>query len=389
MDRRCSTIVRFAVGILIGTFGAAAAMGQPASPLEGLLPPAGAPERPRLLVLRSGQVIEGAMEAQVGGYMVTVPNGRMLITYDQVWVAAGSRADAYARMRDNLQNPSTNDRLELARWCYRQGLAEEARIELTAALKLEPDRPESRQLLQRVEASLQRQAGTEATIGARNNGPARVDSGTRPIAGELMAEWVQAIQPTLMNRCGNAACHGTAATNSFRLQPALGSRVPRTTTEANLAEVLKFINRIQPDESPLLTVSSSGSGPHRTAFQGRAGSDQQALLRRWVQAVGRDAGGATAAAPFGAVVPADAHPLVAAVAGPTIDAAAALPPSTAARAPLPPAAHRPDALQPAPSGRSVDEAFLRRILTESAPDVYDPDEFNRLVHGITAGTAQH
>lgn len=362
--------------------------GQAPQPLAGLLPPKDAPERPRLLVLKTGQVISGEMEPQVGGYMVQVSNGRVLITYDQVWTAATSLADAYTRIRDNHPNPSANDRLELARWCFQQGLTEEARFEVAAALRLEPDRPEARLLLQRVEASLQKRPAAPNSQPPLRSPTTNVSPAA--LSGERMAEFVRVIQPILMNRCGNAACHGTATVSQFRIEPASGSRVSRLTSDTNLTAVLQQIDWARPDDSPLLTRPRSGDGAHRTAFQGRHGADQAEAIRNWIRAVSRDVGG-TPPPPWPApttVQPSVPHPLVQAV--------APLPPADGAGTTLRPAAGDVapslDALgntsSPAATGglKPVDETFLRRILAESQPDPFDPDEFNRLMHGINANS---
>lgn len=361
--------------------------GEDPLPLAGLLPPQNAPERPRLLVLKTGQVISGEMEPQVGGYMVQVPNGRVLITYDQVWTAATSLADAYTRLRDNRPNPSANDRLELARWCFQQGLTEEARFEVAAALRLEPDRPEARMLLQRVEASLRnRPAAPNSEAPVRGSAPANVTPAA--LSGERMAEFVRVIQPILMNRCGNAACHGTASTSQFRIEPASGSRVSRFTSDTNLTAVLQQIDWARHDDSPLLTRPRSGDGAHRTAFQGRHGADQAEAIRNWIRAVSREVGGPQSPprpAPT-TLPPTSPHPLVQAVAPlPSTDGGGALSPAGGGAAP--PGEAAGNTSPPATTGgglKPVDETFLRRILAESQPDPFDPDEFNRLVHGIEA-----
>jgi hypothetical protein len=377
-------------GLLIATGFAAQAQdvpGQEVPALEGLLPPKNAPERPRLLVLKTGQVVSGEMEPQVGGYMVLVPNGRVLITYDQVWTAATSLADAYTRLRDNRPNPSANERLELARWCFQHGLTEEARFEVAAALRLEPDRPEARQLLQRVEAALQkRPAVPHSEASVRSPVPTQVTPAA--LSGERTAEFIRVVQPILMNRCGNAACHGAATVSQFRMEPASGSRVSRLTSETNLAAVLQQIDWARPDESPLLTRPRSGTGPHRAAFQGRYATDQVETIRSWIRAVSREAGGTQEPplpAPAGVPHPSP-HPLVQAV--------APFPRTEGAGAPLPASGETVPAKgvgsTPGPAAtdgpRPVDEAFLRRILAESQPDPFDPDEFNRLIHGIEAGS---
>jgi hypothetical protein len=355
---------QFAVSIGVGLCclwpsfaGASDPQSPPARP-EGDEPP------PTLVVLTTGQVFSGPMTQRPEGYMVDVPNGEVLVPYAMVRAAATSLAGAYGKMRDNLTSPTANDRLELARWCLTYNLVEEARQETLAALKLEPERREARLLLQQIEARrdpgpvVAAEAAPAVALGELSVEP-------RSIAGvsrESLATFVRQVQPLLSNRCGNARCHGTASENRLRLEPVSATRINRYENDKNLSVVLGFLDPERPDQSLLLARGFEDREPHGGLFAGPKSAEQKALLSAWVAEV-----------------------------APQLPPRASLPrkPSPATDTmtvirPQKPSVMSPQRTQPA--GNQVDEAFLRRILDDERPDAFDPDEFNRLVHGVEVGT---
>ena len=373
-------------------FAAPVARAQLPDPFAHLRPPADAPERPTLLVLKNGQVITGPMEPQVGGYMVAVPTGRQLFTYDQVWTAATSLGDAYNRIRRNQRNPTANERIELARWCYQNGLHEEARIELALALQLEPERPEARAVLKRIEAEmLQRptaQSPPPATGSVSGDTVPPREASLDRLSGERTAEFVRVIQPILLHRCGNAACHGEAGSSDFRLQPAFGARSNKVLSDANLAAVLQQVDFSRPEESPLLLQARSNRGAHQGLLHERRAEDNLTTVNEWLRSVSAELAPrspVTRPAPAITAAPSPSpHPLVSAVVptpavprGPgEIIQASGVQPTAPGPGRLPVAGEAvPERLS------AVDDAFLRRILDAERPGPFDPDEFNLLVHG--------
>jgi hypothetical protein len=208
--------------------------------------------------------------------------------------------------------------------------------------------------------------------------------GIRP---ETSADFVRRVQPLLTNKCANAACHGGAAGGGLQLAAVrTGLRHQRTQSEHNLATVLGFIDAQRPDESPLLrALANPDSGAHRHLFFGPRGNEQFELLRNWVRkaaaetsaAIVPPATAATAAESSTALSP----PLAAAPwpgAGPAAETAAQSP-----AAGMPVSAASPGSPRNQKEQRGVTDDFLRGILKAERPDAFDPDEFNRLVHGVS------
>jgi hypothetical protein len=102
-------------------------------------------------------------------------------------------------------------------------------------------------------------------------------------------QFTSKIQPLLLNKCGNATCHGGASNNGFRLISArIGGNGSRQTTERNLAESLKQLDLQDVAASPLLSVSTGGHGGKGTIFAGPAGAEQLKLIKTWAKTVAEE-----------------------------------------------------------------------------------------------------
>ena len=102
-------------------------------------------------------------------------------------------------------------------------------------------------------------------------------------------QFTSKIQPLLLNKCGNANCHGVASNNGFRLISArIGGNGSRQTTERNLAESLKQLDLEDVAASQLLSVSTGGHGGKGTIFAGPAGAEQLKLIKTWAKSVANE-----------------------------------------------------------------------------------------------------
>lgn len=406
-------------GLLGGHPGVAPVDGS--EPHLGLASQTPAKQEPlRIVVLTNGQVFTGPVSQRIEGYMVQVPEGEVLVPHGMVRVVASSIPDAYTRMHDNLVNPTANERLDLAQWCLQQNLLEEARTETMAALRLEPERREGRMLLQQIESRLHKptvligkpsstgssaaSSGTSPVVpnvlppsgakpagGAADNGPglfqqqwqlATLTSDIPEPAGGLSREavstFVRQIQPLLQNRCGNAACHGSQVQNRLRLHPFPANRPNRLESDRNLSTLMGLIEPRNAEGSPLLARALEQSGPHAKLFVGPRAEQQRQALVEWVTQVAGELkpraplpSGRTAKTPWNPPSGSQRHAIVTVSHEEPAATSAATPPIAGAT-PLPIA------------GEPVDEALLRKILAEEQPDAFDPDVFNRRVHGIDA-----
>lgn len=320
---------------------------------------------PRLLLLFDGRVIIGDIAEVPGGYSVQRAEGSIVVPFDFVRLTATTLLDAYQKQRDNLEDPNAEQHLNLARWCFQHQLREQAVLELEAALKLEPFRREARELLQLIEAVQSAQTpGAETDLPM--TGPDQLTSGG--ISSDNHLEFVRRIQPLLVNKCGNATCHGSASTNGLRLHNVrTGRRHQRTLSDENLAITLRFVDADFPLHSPLLRAPQDPENPvHRGVFAGALGSQQVELLSNWIHAaaVDRQLAGRTETAPFE---------------GDSVIQQAGMSQPSTSDPPGPRIINIPrDAADPR-SPRSSE--VLSDILDEERPDAFDPEAFNRRVHG--------
>lgn len=322
-----------------------------------------------LLVLKSGRFAEGRISQSAGGYVVEKPNGSMVVPFELVDFSAVDRHDAYLTMRSRLKPPTPTRRMALARWCLTHGMYKETEAELRTVLEVDPGLTEARKMLERLEAILYPKRARRRP--KRPQSPARTADGfTRTTATSLAGlksgparEFVATIQPILMNKCGNARCHGSAARNRFRLtRVRTGFRSHRVFVERNLAAVLREIDRKRPSQSRLLTIPKKGHGRGgRAIFFGRGGTKQYRLLRNWTLAV------ASSGSPFPAMKP----------------RVSGLQQATAfvVRSPRPAGSKNPNKTGNVPVLPQTTAPRLKPVPPPPRSDPFDPNLFNRAVHG--------
>jgi hypothetical protein len=243
----------------------------------------------RILVMKNGGVVRGRLRTVSNGYIVSSKNGYVLIPFNQVDFDSDNVEEAWFTMRLRVKTPTVASHLKIARWCLSQKLPRGAVRELREALDLDPSNETARLMLRRVDDQMRRQA-----IAAEDNSgrpkafisvnAVRQPDDARSLAGlspRMAQRFVAQIQPLLLNRCGNARCHGSATTKrEFKLEHRRGTGSHRRQIERNLGAVLRNLDLGRPGDSKLL---SAGLGVHggRTIFNGPAGAKQFKLIRDW------------------------------------------------------------------------------------------------------------
>ena len=253
------------------------------------------PAEPGLLILTEDRVVSGRILRNGQNYLVKLPNNSsMFVPASSVVRRCRTLQDAYRQMRVGFpENHGAESHMRLARWCVTQRLFSEAREELKDALRLEPDRAEANDMLQRVDQMLDRTSRPEP-----KNVAAIVESakqGIRPDEIESLGglprdtanHFTRRIQPLLMRHCATAGCHGPQEESNFKLQRiTLGPHSNRHDVERNLANILKFIDVESPRQSPLLIKPKGAHGKGgRSIFVGQRGAQQYRELKDWVLTV--------------------------------------------------------------------------------------------------------
>ena len=249
--------------------------------------------RDRLVMLTSGRILSGQVSRNAGGYLVEQANGRVQISTEEVRFVVNDLKEAYRQQRDSVVHPTPSTHVALANWCISHRLNDEARDELKKCLKADPEHEEARRLLQRLTDTMRVGLPPVVTPPA----PLKTSDGfLQPnveslggLSRETATLFTSRIQPILLNKCGNASCHGPTATNGFRLSNARsGGNGSRQNSERNLAEALRYIDIDDVSQSQLLSLSSGGHGGRGSIFTGPAASDQFKLLRSWALTVARE-----------------------------------------------------------------------------------------------------
>lgn len=246
----------------------------------------------RVLVLRTGRVMKGRIKKISTGWLVSTNRGNAVIPFEQVHFDSDDLNEAYLRLRIQNGRPTVASHLRLAEWCLSQNILAEAARELRDALQKDPANETARLMLNRVDNEIRRrnppepatETPTDVVI-LTERAVEVADTEVRSLAGlspDSAREFVASIQPLLLNKCGNARCHGTASKNDFKLtRLRSGASNSRIVSEKNLAVVL---NDLQPksDNKPRLQQIIRGTHAGKTIFNGRYGAVQMQTLQAWM-----------------------------------------------------------------------------------------------------------
>ncbi len=355
-------------------------------------PPAEFAGREGVLALVDGRVVFGTISPAPGGYLLKRRGASdEMVPGFLVQTASDSLTGCYENLRDAVRHPRPDDHLKLADWCLKQKLLDEARTEVVSALQLDPNRREARELLMQLEEALHpkpRHLQSEQAAARRSDG--FLESGpktTEGISPESTSLFVRRIQPLLVSKCGNAACHGGETGGEFRLvNVRRTSSSGRSATLENLREVLGYVDAAEPGRTRLL--SALQSPVHAGVFSGVGGGAQEAAIRNWLQAAAGDKGLQPELLVANGAPPVWTRDAIALVAGEETGpgnsgqratGAVKGAPAAGKGRPMPlQRAERPPQLQRVGGG----EALVEKVLKEERADPFDPDEFNRLSRGV-------
>ncbi|MEW4487578.1 hypothetical protein AB1L42_05820 [Thalassoglobus sp. JC818] len=239
-----------------------------------------------VIVLNNGQVLSGVIGEVPGGYGVQMNGAFHVITTPQIDVVAASMEDAYRVKRERVPNPTVEDHMILARWCLLHGLLEEAQSEVARARILDPLREDSREMLSNVDQQLADRSRKAAKPKIIQTGDGFIELDERSTAGllkESHQEFIRKIQPLLLNKCGNAHCHGEVSPTGFKLTAirSRGTAGNRLQNHANLLAVIDQINFDNPQASPLLIAPTHVGTGHPPVYSSTSNS-QFVSIQQWV-----------------------------------------------------------------------------------------------------------
>jgi hypothetical protein len=253
-------------------------------------PPAaagGSSAQQRVLILRDGGVLTGELRQEGERYLVKRGSLEVQVRLANVLLVATSMDDAYEQRRRSLGQGNTTAHLQLAEWCLRFNLIEQAAAELAAAEKIEPHNGMLTLLTRRLELGRQRAHNPPpAKTPTKTENPAEIELiSAEANVGELpegaVELFTRRVQPVLVNNCSTAGCHDAGGEQKFQLDRSLlHGLANRRSTMRNLAATLELVDRRQPQLSPLITVPrQTHGGMEQPVF----GPRHEAALRHLVE----------------------------------------------------------------------------------------------------------
>lgn len=336
---------------------------------EGTPPPGQGP-KDLILVLLSGEVIQGEVSQLDDRYLVVLPTGRVFVPASNVEMVCNTLDEAYAFRRSRMGHGQAQDHAELAQWCERHGLEAAAREQLRIAKGLNPNHPivglVERRLATALE-SAEEEVSDDPAISGEPTAQQLADFAAGLPQGTVES-FTRVVQPLLLNRCATAGCHTDRSGNEFQLERSRpGTPLSQTSTQRNLLATLKLVNSSAPGQSELLRPTKC---PHRlrtdaTLSLSRTG--QYKFLVAWVNLL--------------------AKRLPAQSAAPALPAASELPQTIRSGSPVTPASYDSAAetesvadqlMEAVESAQSTSAELGRETAGEfQGTDPFDPELFNK------------
>lgn len=315
----CRIVLLFAVALC-----AAAIADRPCARLAAEQPS----KSPGYVLLRNGNVLRG--EAKQDGAFVSVEEANVAavrLPQADVLCWAPRLEDLYAYRLQHRKPHSLTARFEDLRWCIKQGLLEIADNELSQLQKLAPSDRRVVSMTALLHSAQRRQEVDAERAHEPDSGPPATGSELDPLAGsdvptgeprrpdllgslqadplggrpavvqdaeaevaamsrELVVTYTKRIQPLLINRCGQAGCHGGASMAVWQLEHfGSSNRLPASFTRQNLGGLLQWIHHEQADASPLMVRATQPHGGRETAPLSSREEDLRQSLRAWITAM--------------------------------------------------------------------------------------------------------
>ena len=257
-----------------------------------------------VLLKKTDRILFGTVRQNGNFYVVEIADqSRVSIPIDQVEFVGANAEEVYQHKCRSITRWMTGDHFKLTRWCLQNKLLVHAIDHFTEVQVQSPNHPSVKQLGAELEQKIlsdekfREFAGLPAltktqTVAASTHGAAGgVSSASAATKGvstqgvahpQIVVYFNDRVQPILMNRCSQAACHGGSSNNSFRLIEPRGTAYARVSSE-NMKQVLALI---EPDESDTPKLLSYATKPHGSQRAASIDPSEAALieqLKNWIR----------------------------------------------------------------------------------------------------------
>jgi hypothetical protein len=321
-----------------------------------------------VLVLRNGYVLHGAVTRAGDYYIVSQGEGiELQLKNDQVELFCGSMDEAYEFKVRHLSGTSAKSHLELARWCLRHSMYDKSSEQIAAALRLEPDHRDAKELETQLKLIVESPPEPTPAKAAPTVAAEELERALRDLPRGSVEKFGTSVQPILLNRCGLNKCHGPNTDSQFRLlRPPPGQIVSRRYTQRNLYATLRYLDASNPESSPLVALPQQRHGSSLSAVFDKHSVNQLAELIAWAKMTTGSSAHVASSAPA-TIVP--------------TETTLSQPAAASASAPTPAAVDSAVRVMRRPLDQSPTAAAGAANRQAPPRDRFDPEVFNRHYHG--------
>ena len=245
------------------------------------------------LLLKSGALLTGSITFRGERYCVEDEHGKTWVTLADTAMLCSDKAECFARQQAKLADEDATGHLRLADWCLRNALPGFAKAELEHVRRINPRHPKLKSLSVRIahyEAPRTQEEQIQLAAAVMEHEDPFLEH--RKTLGEAAVnEFIERVQPQMLNHCGTSACHGGRQVHSFKLLGIpRGRRPSQRQSAANLTSALTVISGARPEESRLLTFATKRHGGGLTPPVASEEDESFQTMKAWIESlVPRDA----------------------------------------------------------------------------------------------------
>jgi hypothetical protein len=272
------------------------------------------------VLLQNDRLIEGQVVPSGDFFSIQVAEqSRVSIPKSEVVHVAADKRGIYQFKRDAVKRWEAGDHFQMTRWCMLNELHAEAAGHYREVADLHGDHPRVRQLALELQSRLLKIPEFRSYLGlaVEESKPgskpgvsvAETQSGAAPkslastgsvvtastnkdfsattaaaLHPQIAAQFSRRIQPILMNRCGQPACHGAQSNNGLRILEPYRAAYERVSSE-NLRSVLAHVSTNSGELSALLQYATTAHGIQPQAGISITETKLLTELTNWIQFV--------------------------------------------------------------------------------------------------------
>lgn len=244
-----------------------------------------------VLLLHNDNIVEGTVVRTDSDFAVRDDRGNVrYVATTQVMYRCRTRSEAYRWKRRRIERTDVRGHIRLAQWCLSNKLPHEASDQLLHLTAIAPNHASLRMIERRLRNyHRDSQVRSQTVLPVAYQKPIRDEPpATRDISDAVVAEFKRSVQPILVNRCGQIACHGSGSESDFRLNIHRNRVLGRELTTRNLHLVSTFVEPENVENSRFLRFARTQHGPMRSPPIGPHEFDMYQNLLRWAKKIGAD-----------------------------------------------------------------------------------------------------